>query len=145
MITLYDATIDCDAELRKVYEWAYGEFETDENGERTLDDKRLPTPINPLRFPLQRCQVTHFGGRIVISIPKPERGSFFRIDELAKCPAPKRVSKGNKEIYQISGVSDRLLRQNVEIEHALVNFTVTKWSAEHLPNQKLQMIEKADA
>lgn len=143
MIILYDATIDCAKEQREVYEWAFGDYEVDDDGNRVLNDRRLPIPINPIKFPLQHCTVTHFGSRITVSIKRPGAPDF-RLDEIAKAPAPKRVSKGNKEIYQIGGVSNRLLRQNVDVEHALVDFTVTRWSAQHLPNQKLQVLSGDD-
>lgn len=138
MLILYDATIDCDSDTRKVYEWVRGEFETNGDGERVLDDG-LPKPINPIKFPLQHCTITHFGSRLTISVPAPGNAQF-RIDELGKAAAPKRATKGNKEIFTFGGLSTRLLRQNVDLEDASVAFTVTKWSAQHLPNQKLELI-----
>lgn len=138
MLILYDATIDCSSELREVYEWAYGDFQLDDNGRRVLDDDHLPIPINPIRFPFQHGTVTNFGSRTILSTPRWGQGDF-RLDELAKSTMS-RVSKGNKELYQVTGLSWRLLRQNVDIEHAAVQFTVSKWSAEHLPNQKLAVI-----
>lgn len=135
MIILYDATIDCPGELRPVYEWAFGDFERDDDDNFVLDDRQLKTPINRIRFPLPHTTITQFGSRIVISVPRPS--GDFRIDELSKATAT-RASKGSKEIYTLNGLSDRLLRQNVDLEEAAVTFTVTRWSAQHLPNQKLE-------
>lgn len=142
MLILYDATIDTDKDTREVYEWALGEFETDSKGNRVLDDNKLPIPINPLRFPLQHCTITHAGSATIISIPRNNGTADFRIDRIAKSAQPKRLPKGNKEIYTFGGVSERLLRQNVAIEGAAVNFTVTKWRAEHAPNQRLQVVDE---
>lgn len=143
MLILYDATIDCPREQRDVYEWAYGDFETDDEGKRILDDDKLPIPINPIRFPLRGTTIIHNGSRTIISIPRGG-GADFRIDELSKSAEPKRASKGAKDVYNLGGISDRLLRQNIELDTAHVTFTVTNWRAEHLPNQKLEILPETD-
>ena len=138
MLILYDATIDCSDEQAQMYEWAYGDFQRDSDGALVLDDQNLPIPINPIKFPLTGCTVFHSGGRTVISRPR-EGVADFRIDELAKSTEPKRAPKGRKDIYQINGISMRMIKQEVDAEGASVQFVVTKWRAEHLPNQKLQV------
>lgn len=139
MLTLYNATVDCDKELAEVYEWARGEYQLDDQGNRVLDDNKLPIPVNPIRFPLRGCLITNTGNRTVISVPTVE-GPNFRLDELIKSPEPKKQTKGRKDIYTITGASTRLARQNVAMEHAQVMFNISDWDAEHLPNQRLGVV-----
>ena len=70
-----NATIDTDKETAKIYEWALGEF--DDDGE----------PINPIKFPLSRAQITHNGSRAVISIPRRGKPNLI-LDRLIHAPEP---------------------------------------------------------
>ena len=111
-----NATIDTDKETAKIYEWALGEF--DDDGE----------PINPIKFPLSRAQITHNGSRAVISIPRRGKPNLI-LDRLIHAPEPQETRKGESGTVTVSGESERLYRQNVAPADAQVHFTITEYSA----------------
>lgn len=108
MLTFFNATIDCDKETAKVYEYKFGE-----------DD--------PLEFPLSGVQITQFGGRIVVQIPTP--GAPAKVIDRLKGSEPTQQTSKGKTVYSVSGGSEHLYMQGVDPEHATVQFTITEWEA----------------
>lgn len=113
MLHFMDVTIDCDDDTAKTYEHILGED-------------------TPLKFPLRGCQVTHHGGRAVISRQQvDDRGRATRaliIDRLrAAEPAP--AGRGDTTAYTLSGQSEKLYSQGVNPADATVTFTISDWGA----------------
>lgn len=128
------ATIDCDAELQDVYEWALAEFQVDDDGRPVLDDGKM-IPINPLSFPLSNVMVAINGSRATLSLPRVGKANCV-LDKLMNVPEPKAVkqpaSKTRRrgesqadEVYLLTGVSERLLKKGILAEDATVTFTVS--------------------
>lgn len=129
-LTLPSATVDTDDDTAPTYRWALGEYKTDADGMpvREIDGKLIP--INPLEFPLHNAMVVWNGSRATISLPRAGKANLV-LDKLLRAPEPKKTSKRggrgkpDEDQYTFTGVSERLLKMNIQPEHATVTFTVT--------------------
>lgn len=109
MLHFMDVTINCDDDTAKTYEHILGEGKPE------------------LKFPLKGCQVTHHGGRAVISLAQPGRKALI-IDRL-RAGEPTEGTHGKESTYTLSGSSEKLYMQGVNPEDANVTFVITDWKA----------------
>ena len=115
MMIFHNATVDCDKDTAKVYEWALGEEDGDGN------------PTNPIKFPLGGTTIQHFGGRAQISIPRPGKAALI-LDRI-KASEPQQSTNKGQTVYLLSGSSEHLYMQGIGPEDGQVSFTITEWSA----------------
>lgn len=116
MLMFHNATVDCDVDTAKIYEFAI------------VDKfKELGLPADDVDFPLGGVTVTHMGGRAVLNIPVPGHADVI-IDRI-RASEPKQQTSGGREVYLLTGSSELLYMQGVDPEHGQVSFTITEWSA----------------
>ncbi len=117
MLMFHNATVDCDADTAKIYEYA-------------LVDKfkHLGLPSDDVEFPLGGVTVNHMGGRAELKIPVPGHPAVI-IDRI-RASEPKQQTSGGRDVYLLTGASELLYMQGVDPEHGQVSFTITEWSAQ---------------
>lgn len=131
--TLPSATVDTTEEAAPLYQWALREYKVDARGEPVRDNDGQLIPINPLDFPLHNATVVVNGSRATISIPRAGKPHCV-VDKLLQVAEPKAVAprarrarKGDPDdkSFIITGISERMLKQGIAPEDAVVTFTVT--------------------
>lgn len=114
------ATIDCQKDQAKIYEWARGEYSpADEDGNTE--------PINPIKFPLQDVNITVHGSRAVISITRPGQADLI-LDRLVRATI-EQAGRGGSKTWTLAGQSERLYMANIDPADAGVTFGIKEWEA----------------